>query len=646
MIPMEEESKSRITFRLNLLFTVVFIALSILIVRLSYVQLKEGDKYRAKAESNRFDTLPVPAPRGSIYDRNNDLLVTNKPSYTIAFTLLDQNQYKEKPEVVVKRVVDTLTPVVGKKPEELLKAMDLPKDLLEKMGISDRVIAEMGVEDSPHLPVSTPRRIVTQANDKEVAFVKEHQNELPGVNVIVEPVRDYLKNSLASHVIGYLAGIPKEEYKMYKEKGYRDNEVVGRAGVERQYEDYLRGKDGSLKVEVNMFNQPIKLYDEVKPVRGDDVVLNIDETLQQATEQMLANRVQWVNANVHKVDGGMAVAMNPQTGEVLALASYPPYNPNDWVGGISQKDLNKFIPAELNRPIQSPIAPGSTVKMGTVLLGLKNGVINSSTVVNDTGKLQVGWTASGQPNYIYSWERGGLGPVDARKALAVSSNVYMFQVSLWLGKWPTQKPVNQWLSEDLPATVNMFDSFYKQFGLGQKTGIDLPGEIPGFMAEAKNLADLPYTAIGQHESYTAIELAQYVSAIANGGKRMEPHVVKEIKNPDGQVVFKNDPKVLNTIPLDPDQLQVVREGMRDDIIKSYGTAYSTFLGAPYSAAAKTGTSETAVQGYENSLVVGYAPYDNPQIAFAVIIPGGGRGVDSTLPVARAMLDTFFKVQKK
>jgi penicillin-binding protein 2 len=645
---MDDEKKSAITKRLNLLFTVVFLALSILIVRLSYVQLKDGEKYRAKAESNRFDTLPVPAPRGFIYDRNNELLVTNKPSYTITFTLLDQKQYKQDPAKVVKQIADLLSPVIGKSSTELLKDMDVPKDLLEKMGIPEDTIKEMNVGDSPNLPISTPRRIVTKANDKEVAFVKEHQNELPGVNVVVEPVRDYVKGTLASHVIGYLGGIPKSEYEAYKQKGYRNDAVVGLSGVERQYEDYLRGKDGSLKVEVNMFNQPIKLYDEVKPVRGDDVYLNIDAKLQQATEQALADQVKWLNANRRHIDNAMAVAMDPNTGDVLALASYPPYNPNDWVGGISDANYKKFIPAELNRVIQSPVAPGSTVKMGTVLLGLKHGVINQDTVFYDAGRLQVGWTPSGEPNYIYSWDHGGLGALDPRKALAVSSNVYMFQVALRLGGWlPTPpKDVNYWLQHDLPAAVHTFDEFFKQFGLGVKTGIDLPGEEAGFMADAQYLADLAYTAIGQHESYTPIELVQYVSVLANGGKRMEPHVVKEIKDPNGKVVLQNTPKVLNTVPLNPNDLQVVREGMRDDVIKSYGTAYSAFVGAPYSVAAKTGTSETSVHGFDNSWIVGYAPYDHPQIAFAICVPGGGSGTDSTLPIARKMLDAYFNASKK
>lgn len=640
-----DEKKTHVLKRLNLLFIVVFFALAILIVRLSYVQLKEGEMYRAQAESNRFATLPVPAPRGSIYDRNGDLLVTNKPSFTITFTLLDQKQYKQDPAGVVKHIADTLAPVFGKSSVDVLKAMDLPKDMWQAMNIPAETIAAMKVGDDPKYPISMPRRLVTQANEKEVAFVKEHQNELPGVNVVVEPVRDYIKGTLASHVIGYLNSISPDELAAFKAEGieYRNDALVGRSGVERQYEQYLRGQDGSLKVEVNMYNQPIKLYDEVKPVRGDDVYLNIDDKLQQATEQALAQRIHWLQANrSSSIRNGMAVAMNPQTGEVLALASYPPYNPNDWVGGISAENYEKFSKAELNHVIQDAVPPGSTVKMGTVLLGLQNGVITPSTVINDTGKLQVGYTADGQPNYIHSWERGGLGPVDARKALAVSSNVYMFQVALWLGGWPTQKDVNLWLKEDLPATVNKFDSFYKQFGLGVKTGIDLPGEESGYMAPTENLADLPYTAIGQHQVYTPMELVQYVSAVANGGKRMEPHVVKEIKNPEGQVVLRNLPKVLNTIPLNPADLQVVREGMRDDVIKPYGTAYSAFLGADYAAACKTGTSETSIYGYENSLVVGYAPYDNPQIAIAVVIPGGGQGVTSTLPVARTIFDTFFQ----
>jgi penicillin-binding protein 2 len=217
----------------------------------------------------------------------------------------------------------------------------------------------------------------------------------------------------------------------------------------------------------------------------------------------------------------------------------------------------------------------------------------------------------------------------------------MYQLSLMLGNFTHQKEAARWLKTGLPAALDSFELYHKQFGLGVPTGIDLPEEVRGRFYRTGQLADLPFAAIGQNQAYTALQLAQYASALANGGSRMEPHVAGAIRTCEGRLVKKIGPKVLNKIAISPGALQAVREGMRDAVAKPYGTAYPSFRGASYTVAGKTGTAETG-KGEDNALFIGYAPYEHPEIVIAVIVPEGGHGSDSSGPIARKILDAFFE----
>ena len=613
----DEEVKMATGKRMNLLFMLIFVALAVLIFRLSFIQLAHGEEYLRKAETNRYIRQSVPTPRGMIYDRDHNLLVTNKPASTITFQILSADVQDPR------KIAAMLAPALGKTPDEVVAAMDL---------------------HGKRYMYSMARKLTTNATSEQIAFIREHQSELPGVNVVLEPIRDYLRGNFASHILGYLHNITPEYWEAHRNE-YQQTDVVGMAGVEGSYEKELRGKKGMLQVEVNIYNQPLNDQRLENPVKGDDLVLTIDSRLQQATEAALAERVRTLSKRVRTVQNAAAIAMNPKTGEILAMASYPSYDPNIWIRGVKDKEYQAFAPAEMNRALQQVYQPGSTIKMATELIGMKEAVIHPHTVIPDPGRIQVGYLPNGEPNYIKSWK--AIGYPDAHRALAESSNVYMIRTFLNLANYRENMPsaqVNQFLAQRLPQTMDKILRYHAELGLGKvKTGVDLPYEETGKITQEGLVSDLAFAAIGQTEDYTLMQLAQYVSTIANNGKRMQPYVVGERITPGQQQPIKRVPVVQNQVSFTPDQLRTVQQGMYDATNKTYGTFYSVFGHYPVKVAGKTGTAETG-RGTENSLFVGYAPYDDPQIAIAIIIPDNERNnhsSDTLGPIARAMMDAWF-----
>ncbi|MFC4765839.1 penicillin-binding protein 2 [Effusibacillus consociatus] len=618
------EKQSQYNGRLYILFLILFIGLVILLLRLSFIQLGKAEEFAATAEANRYAQQVIPAPRGRFLDRSGEVLVDNKPSFTIQFTGHDDNVKQH-----IEKIAEQLVPVLSDEKEKISK-----EDLISIM---------KGEKDD--LPPSTPRKLKVKATAQQVAYVKEHLHELPGVSVVPEAMRDYPLKTFASHVIGYLGPITRENWPKYQGKGYRMTDRVGYTGLEAQYEEYLKGTDGANRVEVNINGQPVHhddtgAYTEKKPVPGNDLVLTLNKKLQLATEEALAERVNALKEKT-KVRNAAAVAMDPNTGEVLAMASYPSFDPNHWVNGISPQNYKMFQPAEFNHAVEFPYAPGSTVKMLTTMVGLKEGVVKPEERIFDSGVTNIsGFKAK-------SWS-SGLGWNNGKEAIAKSSNAYMFTIGMRLAKHNMigQTNMKNWMEQyDKPA-VNKFLQYQKDFGLGVKTGIDLPYEAVGehYYGEYESI-NLPFLAIGQNQTRTPLQLTQYVSTIANGGKRMKPFLVKEIVDPNQNVIKKTEPEVLNTVSFSPEIIQYVREGMWQVTHEKYGTAYSIFANKSYNVAGKTGTAETG-RKTENYWFVGYAPYENPQIVIAVVVPEGPVGAHSYElwgPIAEKMLDTFFGV---
>ncbi|OEF98349.1 penicillin-binding protein 2 [Desulfuribacillus alkaliarsenatis] len=638
-----KNEESHVPRRLNLLFFIVFIFFTILLLRLAGVQLVKGEEYLMQSESNSTTTLSMPAPRGWMMDRNGELLVSNRPAFVVTFT--------EVPNVLVdyEGIAARLETVLDLPQEDILRAMDY--------------------KAPRRLPRYLPRQLKTDVDQTVVAYITEHKDELPGVNVVVEPIREYRYGNLAVHAIGYISPIPEHQRDFYRDMGYRLDEKVGIDGLEKQYEEFLRGTAGQRVVEVNRFSQPIRELSMEAPVRGADLTLTIDKRLQEASQKIIEEQLEILRTRerdpIPDVKEAVAVAMNPITGEILAMASYPSYDPNVFTKRpLSQETVDYLFTSEgnlplLNRAVDAAYEPGSTVKMATTLMGLQEGVINANTQIFDNGSLYIGnWS---RPFRSWAWHRGGHGWNDPKQAIQVSNNVYMYQIALWISGYPNSQHMNwsrvrnapptlreslksDWQrNRDLHPAIDTFKEYFAMFGLGVKTGIDLPKDSSGWPMNVNEIGELAFTAIGQNMTLTAMQLAQYTSTIANGGERLAPYLVKEVTDNRGRTLLERDKDVLNVVDIDPQHIRVMQEGMLM-VTMPGGTAYNTFLGFPESVAAKTGTAQTGVEGRTNATFVGYAPYENPEIAVSVIVPNGGGGSDTSGMIARRILEEYFHLQ--
>ena len=638
------KEESHVPRRLNILFFVAFIFFTILLLRIAGIQLVKGEEYLLQSQSNSTTTLSMPAPRGWITDRNGELLVTNRPAFVVTFTEVTNQSVDHE------AIADKLTDVLEMTKEEILNSMDY--------------VAPQ------KLPRYLPRQLKTDVDETVVAYITEHKDDLPGINVVVEPIREYKYGDLAVHAIGYIGSISEKQRDYYRNLGYRLDEKVGQDGIENSYEQYLRGTAGQRVVEVNRFSQPIREISVEPPLRGNDLTLTIDKKLQETTQNIIIEQLDYLRTRpvnpIPDVNEAVVVVMNPMTGEVLALASYPTYDPNVFTRRITQEMSDYLFTAEgnlplLNRAVDAAWGPGSTVKMATIMMGLQEGVITPNTQIYDNGSIYIGtWT---RPFRSWAWYRGGHGWNDPRQALQVSNNVYMYQIALWISKYPNSQNMNwsrirnaapglqamlnpNWQrNKDLPEAIETFKKYFGMFGLGVETGIDLPKDSRGWPMNVTEVGELAYAAIGQNMTLTAMQLAQYTSTIANGGERLAPYLVKKITDNEGAVVLERDKEVLNLVDVKPEYIKVAQEGMRM-VTQLNGTAYNTFRDFPIPIAAKTGTAQTGVQEKTNATFVGYAPYDNPEVAISVIIPNGGGGSDTSAVIARRVLEAYFQLNEQ
>lgn len=626
--------------RLNILFFVVFLLFAILIFKLANVQLVKGDEYVQKLIKNNTTTLSLTAPRGWIYDSNGEILVTNRPTFVVTFTE-SVNQ-----DVDHERVARDLAEIIGMKEVDILYAMDY----------------QAPRRSSRYLP----RQIKMDVDDKVVAYISEHKEELPGINVSVEPVRVYLYDDLAAHAIGYISPIPENQREKYQEQGYRIDEKIGIDGLEKEYESYLRGIAGYKTVEVNRYSQPIKDIKTVDPVRGADMTLTIDKTFQERVQDIVEKQVLDIQTREYKpitdVKEAVVVAMNPQTGAILASVSYPSYDPNTFTRPLTQADVDYLFTDSgnlplLNRAVDAAYEVGSVVKMATVTMGLQEGVILPNTQIYDTGSIMIGsWTTP-----FRSWLWSGHGWNNPQQAITVSNNVYMYHIAMWIAKYPNAKNMNwsmvrnapqsllsrlnpDWKREqDLQPAIDTFKKYFAMYGIGVPTGVDLPKDSPGWPMNVTEIGELAYVAIGQNQTLTAMQLAQYVSAIANDGERLAPFFVERIVDNSGKTILHHEKNVLNKVDVDLEYLRIVQNGMHQ-ITRPGGSVHHIFADLPVTVAGKTGTAETGTEGHTNATFVAYAPFENPEIALAVIIPKGGGGSDASAQLTKDILAAYFQTK--
>ncbi|SMQ82896.1 cell elongation-specific peptidoglycan D,D-transpeptidase [Bacillus sp. OV166] len=673
-------------FRLNMLFFVVFLLFSILILRLGELQIVFGDDFKREIERTEDITVNNPVPRGKMFDRNGKIIVDNTPLNAITYTKYQQTTQKEMLESAAKlaKIINKDTskvPVRDKKDYWILKH---PKEakakvtkkewaLYEQKKLDDKQIYKLQIdritedevnsiigEDLETLAVYrdfnsgyalTPQ-IVKNKNvtPKEFAIVSENLENLPGVDTTTDWERKYVFGDTLKSILGDVtsseAGIPKEQLEKYMARDYSRNDRVGKSYLELKYEDVLHGQKAKVKNVTDKSGKILSTEVVSEGKRGKDLVLTIDMDLQKKVEDIIEEEM-WSakqKPNTSLLDRAFVVLMDPHTGEVLSLAGKQ--IGKDKKGKTVMKDF-------AGGNITTSYNVGSAVKGATILTGYK------------TGAIQPGSTQLDEPLRIASspvmssWRT--FGRINDLRALQVSSNVYMWKTVIAMagGQYRQNQP--------LPLDYSAFDTMrqsFSQFGLGTRTGIDLPNEMSGFPGPERTPGLLLFLSIGQYDTYTPIQLAQYVSTIANGGNRIQPHLVKEIREPEmennelGPIVEEIQPKVLNRLDMKQSWIKRVQEGFRMVMQVGDGTAVSYFKSADYHPAGKTGTAQAFYDGADKSKrgaevmnlsLVSFAPSNNPEVAMAVVVPWayqGNSGPSINNLIGRRVLDAYFDLKKE
>jgi penicillin-binding protein 2 len=620
--------------RIVLYQLVILVVFCGMLGRLWRLQIVRSEGYQSQADANRFRLAPIDAPRGVIYDRYGRLLVRNIPSYTISIVPAALPEDETARQAILTRLAYLLD-------------MPISAKTASAGGTSTRPGIEEILEEnvySPYSPVAIKAGV-----DKQVAFLIEEEHlYLPGVIVEVSPVRQYPVGMLASHVVGYMGAIPAEtvdDYLDQADEDYTIQDRVGLMGVEATYEEELRGKKGQKHVEVDAFEREVNVLAIDPPQPGHNLVLTLDLDLQRASEEALREGMRRVNSTA-----GVVVAMNPQTGEVLAMVSLPSYDNNLFAEGISFDDYAQFSANPerplVNHAIGGQYPPGSTFKVIPAAAALQEKVVDTGTKIRCSGQLLL-------PNKYFPddptkaqtfvcWAQYGHGTLSIEGAIAQSCDIFFYNVG---GGF-----------EDFEGLdIDRLGTYCRAFGLGEPTGIELLGESAGLVpddrwkrvnyGESWVTGDTYNATIGQgFVLVTPLQLLNATAAVANGGTLYRPQVVYQILDSEGTVVRSPSPEVIRQVPVDEKNLAIVREGMR--LAVTGGTAHRANL-AEVAVAGKTGTAEYfGPRDAEGNLpthawFTAFAPYEKPEIAVVVFVSGGHEGAKVAVPIAAQILRAYF-----
>lgn len=685
-INFDEEGKEQVNIRFNIINILVYLIGIILIVQLFNLQVVHGESYREQSNTRLSRSSVIKAARGSILDRSGNELAGVKTENNIE--IYKTNISDEELNKSVLNLVELLnkyeigyddTFPVKINPFEFTISGDELTNWKKKYKIAEEATAEEAfykfknkyeitndnVEEirkiiSIRYIITTTGysatksiTIATNVNEEVVAQISERNSDFPGVSISTNAARTYLAGNLAAHVIGYTGKIKEDEYNANKDI-YSIDDIIGKTGIEYVFEKYLKGTDGEKQVEMSVDGTITGETVAKNAIAGSDVVLTIDSNLQKVTQDSLENCINKIRsggfAQTYDAQGGAAVVMNVNTGEVLATASYPTFEPQWFVGGISQENWaylrDDSRHPQINKTIQSTYEPGSTFKMVTAIAGLETGAITTKERINDTGvyrKYNMEWKCW----YYTSYHRGH-GYQNVTQALQHSCNYFFYETGDRMG-------------------IDNLSKYALHFGLGKKTGIELPNEKEGAVASKETYAklrnggrigpgDVLNASIGQGDNnFTPMQIAKYISSIANGGNVVKPTIVKSILNSDGSEVSRDEITQYTNeklgysdtddgITINQESVNVAKEGMRMAASEAGGTAYNIFKGFNQEVAGKTGSAEAGKDKNGNDLVnawfVCFAPYEKPEVAVVVMIENGGHG-NYAAEVARDVLTQYF-----
>ena len=598
---------SRFHGRLKVGAAFVALLASALLGRTFYLQIVQHDYYIQRAESNRISLVPTAPNRGLILDSKDRILAENYSAYTLELTRA-QTQDLEATLAEVGKLIEIT-------PGQLRRFRRLASESHE-------------FETVP---------LKSKLTDEEVAILAANRYRLPGVQVKARLFRNYQAGPGMAHVVGFIGRINDPDLKRLRDAGldrnYKGSVHIGKTGLEQSYESLLHGRTGFDQMETEASGRAVRMLSRIPPVPGKDLRLYLDAELQAVAEHAFGDYL-----------GGL-VAIDPRTGGVLALVSKPGFDPNLFVDGIDPetwKELNESPTRPMvNRVLRGIYPPGSTIKPFMALAGLELGVRKATDTIVDPGY----FTLPNSSHQYRDWRSGGHGVVDMRRSISQSCDVYYYRLAVDMG-------------------IDRMHDFLAQFGLGEKTGIDLDGESPGLLPSRDwkqrrwnkpwYVGETVIAGIGQgYNLTTPLQLATATAMLANGGKRIEPRLVQAVRDPLTHVWQPLPVAVRGQVAIKPANLEVVRQGMMD-VLRPGGTAAAAAAGAPYTIAGKTGTAQVVgiKQGarYEESrlarkfrdhaLFMAFAPAENPTIAVAVMVENGGHGGSTAAPIARAVFDFY------
>ena len=676
---MGKEKAKNDRIRYNILTILVYIVGIVLLAQLFNLQIVHGEEYRETSNTKLTRESVLKADRGSIKDSSGTMLATVDAQYSIVLYktkvsndtlnttilkllnilstnsdsyvdnfLIDVNPYRfkleeEESQKKWKKANNINEDATAEETFNYFKnKYDIKSDNVEDI----RKILAIRYEISYKGYSSTKSiEIASNISRQSLEQIKERNAEFSGVEVVETPVRVYPLKTTASHILGRIGRIESSELEG-NEDIYNQNDIIGKSGIEYVFEKYLKGTDGVKQIDMNVDGTITDEYVSKEAVSGSDVILTIDSKLQAVTEQALADNINKIanhgfSQENNPADAGAAVVLNVKTGEVIAMASYPDYDPSAFVNGIDTNTWNYYINGDTkpleNKAISAMYSPGSTYKMVTALAGLETGTITPKTKINDTGvfrKYNSSWKC---------WNRHGHGYLNVSHAIEHSCNYFFYDLGDRLG-------------------IDNLAKYSYYLGLGHKTGIELKGEIDGVLASNEiakqenrvwNPGETISAAIGQsYNTFTPLQMAKYVAMIANRGKNLDVTIVKSIINPDGSEVSRDEyesyvneklglqQENVEEMSFKEENIEAILEGMRGVTSESGGTAYSTFRNFNIEVGGKTGSAQTGVQGKTNAWFVGFAPFDDPEIAIVVFVRNGGHG-SYTAEVARDIIAQYF-----
>ncbi|AHK38685.1 TPA: penicillin-binding protein 2 [Bacillus anthracis] len=689
----EKKSGRAVTMRLNILFFCVFILFSAMIIQLGKVQIIDGETYKNEVEKRENATVSLSVPRGKIFDREGNPVVDNKSLRTITYTKMKGVKSEEIlktarqladiieiPQEDIDKLTETdkkdfwmqLNPtltekLVSKKEINKFRDKDITGKILDKKieelkrkRVTDKNLQDLTDKDIKVLAIKSkmtsgyqmaPQIIKKDVSEKEFTIISEGLANLPGVDVSVDWERVYVNDGLFRSVLGNVSnsdeGLPSERLDYYLVRDYSRNDRVGKSYIEQQYEDVLHGTKKEVRSVADKQGTTIRTETISEGKSGKNLTLTIDMELQKKVEESIEKILKAYKGSESMLDRAFVVMMNPKNGQVLSMAGKR----------LVEKDGKTEIEDYALGTMTSSYELGSTVKGATVLTGFETKAITPGTYFYDAPMKFKGTREK------KSWKE--FGNIDDLRALQVSSNVYMFHTALKIAG------VDYVRNSSLNIKQEYFDKmryYFRQFGLGVPTGIDLPNETAGQIGKKDNQPGflLDYS-IGQYDTYTPLQLVQYISTIANGGYRMKPQIVQEVreqtsqKDEIGKVVHAVEPIVLNKVDMKEEYIKQVKEGFRKVFQDGDGTGVRAFQKASYKPAGKTGTAQTVYGGESdigrnekgerrecyNLTLAGYAPYDNPEVAFSVVVPwvmNDKSGINSD--IGKEVLDAYFELKNK